>query len=315
MTALCLKIDRLVFSTMSFERYSDKIGGTKLRSFAMRELNDHETEANKIFWSFIVSNSFASKIARDKNKIDKKFLTKDLFFASGENSRRIPTTVAEWIQSSKEFETWSRRSLLLSAASYLELYIKRVTCSALLSRPMLMHGVGFDFDGMCLIKRNEIIDAEKFTIDFVKGDWSSRLSALIRIFGEGMREIEPFKSDLDQIRTDRNSVSHNFGRDIDIEKYTDLHSINKASGMSEDRLKKYLSVIKKATDAIDRNLMNNHIGAFEVLRYYHENLDDINKELSSFRPERRVQKFFHSNLGISFSQQYAREMTLYYDNL
>jgi len=300
---------------MSFVRYSSEIGGKKLRSFAMRESNEHQTEANEIFWSFIVSNSFASKVAREKKKDDKDFPTKDLFHASGEDARRIPPTVTKWVESSEKFEAWSRRSLLLSAASYLELYIKRATCSALLSKPMLLNGTNFDFDGMHLIKANKEIDVEKFTIDFVKGDWSSRLSALRRMFGSGMDQIEPFKSDLERIRNDRNSVSHNFGRNINRENFKDLRFSDNASGISLERLKKYLNVIRDVTKCIDEVLMDHHIGAFEILRYYHENISNINEQFSNLTSQRRAQKFFHSSVGISFNQQYAKEMIEYYNSL
>ena len=300
---------------MDFMRYSSEISGKKLRSFAMRELNEHQTEANEIFWSFMVSNSFASKIARDKKKDDRDFSTKDLFHASGGDARRIPPTVTKWVESSEKFEAWSRRSLLLSAASYLELYIKRATCSALLSKPMLLNGTDFDFDGMHLIKADKAIDVEKFTVDFVKGDWSSRSSALIRMFGSGMDQIEFLKSDLEKIRNDRNSVSHNFGRNISKENFTDLRFSDNAFGISLERLKKHLNVIRAVTICIDEVLMDHHIGAFEILRYYHENISNINEQFSHLNSPRRVQKFFHSTVGISFNQQYAKEMIEYYDSL
>lgn len=69
--------------------------------------------------------------------------------------------------------------------------------------------------------------------------------------------------------------------------------------------------MEAAARAIDRHLMDRHIGAYEMVSFYHS-------RASSFSPAqgaRLFRKAIGTELGVALSAQYCRDLVTYYDSL
>ena len=66
------------------------------------------------------------------------------------------------------------------------------------------------------------------------------------------------------MRKIRNNVAHAFGRDIDKTRARETVEMLPIERLSEERLQKYMELIRKISKAIDNQLLNNHIGEFEL---------------------------------------------------
>jgi hypothetical protein len=155
--------------TAMFDRY--KFPGK--RSFAMRAFNKRETALNEHFWSFKVVSEYSGCIARKKRAEDEGAPTAALFKATGPDARRIPPTVIDWLNAQKELENWLRQSAIVSAASYLEAYLRQSVRSALMSDPMARYGAPRLVDGVSLLKRGIELPYDADVECTTKGDWSS----------------------------------------------------------------------------------------------------------------------------------------------
>jgi hypothetical protein len=107
------------------------------RSFSLRAFNEYETEINKHFWSFKVISEYSRFIAQAEKRKNAAKSTADVFKASGPDAERIPLTVSDWLEARKELENWLRLSALVSASSFLEVYLAQVVRSALMSDPLV----------------------------------------------------------------------------------------------------------------------------------------------------------------------------------
>src|SRR6202011_5166775 len=113
-------------STTRFDRTKLWLGST----WSYRRFHKHQTEINDLYWSFAVAAGYADYIARHAEAGSE---TAAVFHASGPHARRIPPAIQGWRASFRDFDNWVRLASTLSAASYLEVYLRSVITVALLA--------------------------------------------------------------------------------------------------------------------------------------------------------------------------------------
>jgi hypothetical protein len=167
--------------------------------------------------------------------------------------------------------------MALSAASYLEIYMREVISLALTSDPFVVYGLSRQLDGVVLLKAGKVPSFAAEVTDCCRGQWPSRIAKFRRLFGTVPSAWEALVSDLEEIRKLRNAVGHAFGRDLRGQLAL-LRGLDiPTQRLSEERLKKWLSIIDLTAKAIDAHLVSNHIGAFEYFVLYHDRRNDMSK--------------------------------------
>lgn len=298
-------------SKLEFSRYHT----SSLRSFAMRDFNLRETEINQHYWSFVASSEHSAYRARKFKKVNPRTPSTRIFKSSGANAPRVPSTVTDWLIANDDLRNWLRQSVLVSAASNLEMYLGHVARTALASDPLVRHGNPRALDGVCLMKGGIELPYEDVSEDLTKGDWNSRESKIGRYFGIGLLDIHLRKPELEQIRKFRNEFAHGFGRSLEIPE-PGVMARGKAYRLTESTLKSYLGVISSIAKSVDRHLMHNHIGSFELIKYYHTNIGLINKEAQKKNQafEDCLKLHLYKNFGLTVPRKFCKELIAFYDH-
>src|SRR5690606_14019132 len=175
------------------------------------------------------------------------------------------------------FKTWTNLNALLALTSNLETYIATIASLALESDPGLLFDSPKTIDGVLLLKQkaqknhfhNNII------ISLTKGDWNSRLSAYNKLFGAPPEEFIKNVSKLEKIRILRNKVGHAFGRDIEGSRNHEVKDIVSMEKLSDAQLKKHQYTIVNTVKAIDKHLLLNYIGEYQLIAFYHRILPSL----------------------------------------
>jgi hypothetical protein len=284
------------------------------RSFALRAFNGHETEINQHYWSFKVVSEFSGRLARQQKLSNPNEPTASLFHASGPNALRIPATVSDWLEAREKLENWLRLSAIVSASSYLETYLRQVIRSALMSDPLCRFGNGHVLDGTILLKSGKELPFSDEIESITKRDWPSRNHAFKTIFGSSLPILTANLARLERIRKIRNDFAHGFGRSLDVPVPSNV-SPGSPTGISIDALVKDFSAISKVAAGIDKFLLQNFIGNFEFIHFYHEwkNQPRIAGE-KSYTAQRALQRAF-ARAKINVSASFCSDLIKYYDSI
>jgi hypothetical protein len=143
----------------------------RARTVAFTRFNTHHTELNDFYWSFIPAFYFS---LYKTNDFSPESITQNALVLSGPDARRPPTTMEEWRTGLKNFANWTRLSMVLSATSYLEVYVRQIATLALASDPLVMYGLPGQLDGVTLIKRGTKLDLDKEIVTCCRGTWPER---------------------------------------------------------------------------------------------------------------------------------------------
>jgi hypothetical protein len=239
------------------------------RTFALRALNQHETEINRHYWSFKVISDYAGYLARQKVSSDKTFRTATLFHATGPDAVRIPPTASDWLDARDDLENWLRVSSLVSATSYLETYLRQVVKSALMSAPMARYGIASAVDGTHLLKIGKEIPYDEDIRRVTVGDWSSRAEGFRSLFGTIPSAIAENLKRLEAIRRLRNMYAHGFGRDSEIIPDPSAMAPGTMARLQAGRFLNDIGIISKVAASVDELLLRQFIGNFELVHFYH----------------------------------------------
>ena len=290
-----------------FDRFKPSIA----RSFALRTFNRYETEINQHFWSFKVVSDYARFLAQQQNLTAPTFPTSQIFHATGPDARRIPPNVSDWLNARKELENWLRLSALVSAAAYHEAYLRQIIRSALMADPFARQGAHKTIDGTILLKKGVEIKSTYEISLMTRGDWPTRYSHFERIFGKPPAAAFPIAA-LEEIRKARNDFAHGFGRDLNVPEPSML-VVAPALRLSQTRFIKFIGVLSTSATAIDRYMMSDFMGDFELVHAYHAWTTQAGP-LRGTR-DREFQKYIHGKLGSSKSRDFCRELIAYYDGI
>lgn len=284
-------------------------------SVAFRCFRAWQTELNDLYWSF-KATTFGARLKTAARAQNSK--TSDIFGipAGYENNKRLPLTLADWAKNQREFENWTRLSMLVSMAGHLEQFMLAAVRTALQSDPGIFYGSpARKIDGVLLLKYEMTLPELPADRDVTKGDWSKRMAAYKELFGEVPVELDSNCGELEKMRVLRNAIAHRFGRDskatepifgaLDNLKATGIQ----AQRISEDRLKKLLAINSVVAKAIDKHLYSQHIGSYELVAFYHRKRHELPRSIEKHRAlQKRI-----SVLGHGFTSMYCKELISYYD--
>lgn len=181
-----------------------------------------------------------------------------------------------WSKTYNEFQNWVRLNTVLACAANLESYIAGVVDTALQSDPGTLFGAPKALDGAKILKADlSGVDKKPHVIACTKGTWSSRFSAIEKIFSTLPVSANLAISKLESIRRIRNNVGHAFGRDIDDAQYHGLRELHPMEGISEEAAFSSMTTCRKFAKELDNSLLQNHIGDFEIIRFLHAHHQDI----------------------------------------
>ena len=148
-----------------------------------------------------------------------------------------------------------------------------------------------------------------------KGDWNSRISYISSIFGTIPTSLISYKSELEKMRNLRNKVGHAFGRDIELSRDYSLTKIHGMETLKISTFLKYQKMIKKVTGDLDNMLMNNHIGNFQPLYYYHNNYSSFRSLNNDGERMIALKKTIGRDTEETYSKDFCRWIANYYNNL
>lgn len=294
---------------MSFNRWKSIDDYT----YVYRIFNRHHTFMNSIYWSYAPAFGYTQSLASKELKSGCTRTTHQLFSLSGSNSERVDQSLNDWGRHFREFDNWTRLNALVSLSSYFETYLSSVVSLAIESDLGILYGVPKLIDGVSIIKYgNEdnysFFDAsEKIT----KGTWSQRRKYFGEVFGAIPISLKTYEGELEEIRTIRNNVAHAFGRDIDHSRSRKTFEVIDINRISIERLQRYMSIIREVARAIDYQLLNNHIGDYEIIFYYHLVKDELGQTNRARNFKTRVNSLYFQLRG----NQYCEELLDYYESL
>lgn len=180
-------------------------------------------------------------------------------------------TLRDWAKAYDSLQVWTRLNVVISLASILETYIDTVCGLAIESNPGVLINSSKSLDGVKLLKtkrldRSIIKNAVK---GITKGTWNQRKKAFAALFGGHPKEMDTYEADLEELRKKRNSVGHAFGRDIDKARQFEEIKPLPLDGIKEEKLLHFFDITLKVAMAIDKYLLDNHIGEYQALFSFH----------------------------------------------
>lgn len=101
------------------------------------------------------------------------------------------------------------------------------------------------------------------------GDWNSRSSNFYKIFPTAPACIKNNIRKLENIRVMRNNAAHALGRDISSARQNRSLHTPEMDNLQEDDFKLYLKIIYDIATEIDKFLLDNFIGSYEIIYFYH----------------------------------------------
>lgn len=306
----CIYIITLEVITLNFDRWKSQDDYT----YAYKIFNRYHTYMNSLYWSYAPTYAY-NQIMYSKSK--KEYgpfpTTHHLFNVKGDNSERVARNLNDWNRHFKEFDNWTRLNALLSLNSYFEIYLSSVVSLAVESDIGLQYSSSKSVDGLTIVKHGNSRNYSFFNIsrEITMGEWSKRRKRFKEIFGSAPQELTTYERELETIRNIRNSIAHSFGRDIEKSRSRSQTDILEIERISIKRLQEFMSVIRTVARSIDGQLLNNHIGDYEAIFYYHE--------IKGTLPVNNHAKEFKKKLNTLYVKQksasYCKELIEYYDLL
>lgn len=179
-------------------------------------------------------------------------------------------TLADWSEAFNVFDNWVNLSTITTLASNIETYVAAVVSLAIDSDPGVLLGASKKIDGASVLKYRTVKPAHiaSHVEACTKGDWSSRIAALERLFGPLPGGIRSCHSAMEEIRTIRNRFGHAFGRDIETSHSHGQIEVAPMEKVSRNSVNRLGATAWKFVQELDRFLLGNHIGDFEAVHYY-----------------------------------------------
>ena len=280
------------------------------RTWAHRVFRKHHTQLNSLYWAHLSAANHLLKVAK---AYPETALAAEVFPIPADDKGRKNNRLGQWSQDYKEFINWVRLNVAVSLSGYLEVYLQSAATLALESDPGTLLGAPRAIDGATLLKTKDKYSYSDYATSVVKGTWHSRLHTYKGYFGGLPAVVESSISELEQLRELRNGVAHVFGRELGDYKSRINFELKPLQRLSNERLKKWLEVAANVALAIDDHLREAHIGAYEVINYYHS----WNRRPYSgpLRKEAAFKKHLNSVVGSRLSTVYFRELISYYESL
>lgn len=265
---------------MGFNRWSSKKNST----WSFTVFKKHYTEvikmhnAYKIVPQYLYHDLGNVKKAKWLDKASEHFGS----MARSQYDEELFDNLKEWSEYFNIFTKWSKYSSILALSGNFEVYIDKVVTVALESDIGLLINTTQTVDGIKLKKLNNTLNKdliEQYVLGCVKGSWYDRVNQIEKIFSwkPSLLCSEDNLNLLDNIRKRRNDAAHAYGRNITKSKTSYGLEVTELTDISEKVIMKYFNLVYRLAKEIDAYLLNNHIGEFQCLNFYHDL--KINKEV------------------------------------
>lgn len=225
-------------------------------------------------------------------------------------------TVSNWSDYHKSAMNWTRLNCLVGAAGNFEMFLIKVAALAFRSNLGLLSGTTEKIDGTVALKKPGPVahDHNDRFEALTKGEWSARISAYSKQFGSCPRILHDSVSELEKIRRLRNSVAHAFAREIDEAKNPENLQVGLMNRLAPTNLFKKMDILTKCANAIDKQLIENHIGEFEMVLLYHRMQPKFSKK-SSVGEKGRLFKQECARNDYVFSVSFSKNLAKYYEKI
>lgn len=296
---------------MSFNRWKSIDDYT----YVFRLFSKHHEYMNSLYWASVPASSFVIGTHKRELQINAKKTTHEILKISDKNidSIRVTKSSEDYVKHLKEFDNWTRLNVLVSISAYFETYLSSVVSLAIESDLGLIYSIPKKIDGISILKHkndNEYSFFDK-SESITKGTWAQRISAYKKLFANVPQALIDFESDLEKMRNIRNNVAHAFGRGIEESRARNNRNIQSIERISIERLKKYMCIIRKVAKEIDKQLLSNHIGEYELIYFYHKEKINLKKSINAYELKKMFNALKIKNRNIEF----YKELINYYDNI
>lgn len=301
---------------MSFNRWVSKNPST----WPFQVYNKYSTELSHMFIAHVASEKHIYQNLGKSAKWEDPF---SQHFTVPDKIHQITfTDVKGWSNSFNAFDNWTNLNCLMAISSNLETYLSKTIQLALESDLGTLYGVSKRIDGVEILKHSAIdnLDFEDKIIGCTKGEWGSRINAFVKIFGSAPKVLVDNVSSLERLRKLRNNVGHAFGREIEDTRRHDVINSPEISKMSRDKTIFYMKLIYAIAKDLDKQLLANHIGEYQIVYFYHSMKDSLSTGDPIPARERgnhiavlkkQIGRFGASSVGKNF----CRELIEYYEKL
>jgi len=294
-------------------------------SMALARFRRDFTTLNDYYWGAAASiSAVGGKLRHLKDSDD---FRSQLGLASSRFEKPLGHVTSVFGGQVRRSEEWHRRAVLVMLASALERYLATVTTLAAASNPTLSRAPHL-LDGLALLKY-DVQTVTHDVVDVVKGDWNSRSAAFSRLFGPNPL-LHDAISAFERMRRDRNAIAHSFGSQSAAEVLSPHAMLLVGAGrtanaygeisVSEKRLVKLFNRVHSVVEAVDRQLMAEQIGSYEVAALYIEWERDptafeqacgANLWHKDRSKERNAKRFLTFAYGAGVTVEYVRSMEKY----
>lgn len=330
---LCLSANRNlklpILKKYSEERYFSRDIPRGSKSLPLKRFYRNHEQTDEYYWTGRFSNNWMRFTIKDE--LDEEFINQK--FKVKEDIEKRHTTI-KFSRFKSQLKLENRWRMLLSVmlmCSSLERYILNISMLAFRADPTLTPGFPKAIDGTILTKRSVAMVAPNFE-SLIKGTWHRRASNFKKIFKDIPEGFKNNINELEKIRKLRNRIAHEFAQDGN-RSQTPIQLIEEAMNheykykdypdISHKRIIKYLSIIDSTAKSIDRFLVTEFIGNFELVDIFMEWSENPTKvesklgfnnkhrgtELENFR------RFLAQSQGIHISVEYTRELIKYVNSL
>ncbi|EPV1127209.1 hypothetical protein ACV17F_005195, partial [Vibrio harveyi] len=280
-------------------------------SYAFRLFSKHHTYMNSLYWAHVPAMNNVQYQCRKHLKTNPTPKTQIAFNLSGKNAHRVADNLQDYSEDLKDFDNWTRLNTLVSVLSYFEIYLSTVVSLAIESDLGLIHSVPKKIDGVMVLK-NSPEDSYSFFDKselITKGTWHQRVSNFLSLFSLAPISLGCNIAELEKMRKLRNNVAHAFGRDIDKTRSRHTLEILPIERLSEERLMRYMELIMNIAKDIDKQLLERHIGEFELIHFYHT----VKDELDPTSPVKSLKAKINGLYVKNKSTAYCKALMEYYD--
>lgn len=238
-------------------------------------------------------------------------------FQAGVHVDSYFSDLKQWSESYNSFSNWVNLSVVLTLAANLETYIASVVRVAIESDPGLLLGSPKTVDGAYLRKHGEewVVDLGEHLESCTKGDWSSRFSALRRVFGSIPPGLSSVHADLEEVRRVRNRFGHAFGREIDLARRTGTLELLPMEPMKRKRVERLRASILRGAKELDRLLLEAHIGEFEAVLFYANLFPGLNQKLTAGQRAADLKKAIGGHGAVPRGKKHCKGLVEYWEGL
>ena len=284
-------------------------------TWVFKVFQKYNDELEKNLWSYHPVSKKNYKTLKSEKAIWTDSVTKHFDF--DEKRDEIFKDLKDWSNSFNQFDNWVNLNVIMSISANFETYLASVISLALKSNPGILFGASKIIDGVSILKNGTAtkLDFEQQILLCTKGDWSSRTSAFEKIFSHLPDILKRKIGQLEQIRKLRNKVGHSFGRDIDEAREHVFKKIIPTENLTREKTYQYQKLLWSTAKSIDVYLIENHIGTYQALSFYHLQYQTMRKDV---HPSIRAVEFkkIVGRTGVqSASKQFYKDLVSYYEAL